>query len=349
MLHCKKITIIAILFLCYSIAGAQVITGIVCDKSSKLPISDVYVYLDGTSIKTITDNSGKFELTTNSIINSKLVLHHLSYETAFINNPFEKLPDTLYLKEQTTTLRESNIHAERFTRKQKMKAFREQFLGKSTAGKSCTITNEDDIQIEVDMQTNRLLASSDKPIEIVNNYLGYKVSFILLDFWVQYSVVNLDSDYVLGSGFAVASSFTDMAPNNRRTKRRRDDVYEKSSNFFFKSFRDTILKENKFTLFNKGFLIDHKDYFTIKDTLSQKMISIIPDTDIRTDSNYFGIEILGMISTLYRKTDRSEIYFMINSFLVDSYGNIDRIDKVSLGGQMGENRAGDMLPTNYEP
>jgi hypothetical protein len=352
MLFCKKIIVIVILFLCYSIAYAQIISGIVCDKTSKLPISDVYVYIDGTSINTITNNLGKFELKTNSIINSKLVLHHLSYETAIINNPFEGLPDTLYIKEQIKTLSEITVRADRFTREQKMKAFREQFLGMTRAGKSCTIANEDDIQIKIDMQTRRLLASSDKPIVVVNNYLGYTVSFVLVDFWIQYgvAVVNLDSDYVQGSFFAVVSLFTDMAPNNRRIRRHRDNVYEKSSNFFFKSLRDNVLKDNKFMMFNNSLPVNHQDYFAIKDTLSQKMISIIPDTDIKKNPDGFHSvpKLSGIVSVLYRRTDQSDIYFMTDSFLVDRYGNTDQIDKISFGGQMGKNRAGDLLPINYE-
>jgi len=39
---------------------------------------------------------------------------------------------------------------------------------------------------------------------------------------------------------------------------------------------------------------------------------------------------------------------MTNSFLVDRYGNIDEIDKISFYGQMSELRAGDMLPIDYE-
>jgi hypothetical protein len=339
------------MFLWNGFASAQIINGVVCDKTTKKPIADVHVYLDGTSINTITNASGRFELSSKSEFNTKLVLHHLLYKTAIINNPFGGLPDTLYIEERIYDLPEVTVRADRFTREQKMKAFREQFLGATRAGKSCVILNEDDIQLAVNMQTRRLLASSDKPIVVVNDYLGYQVSFILVDFWVQYgfSVVSLDSDYVQGSFFAVASSFTDLAPDSRRIKRRRDNIYELSSNYFFKSFANNSLMENRFTLFNKQLPIDHRQYFTTKDTLMQKMISIIPDTDINKEiAFYSGPKLTGMMSLLYRKRIQSDIYFMTDSFLVDLYGNIDKIDKISFSGQMGEHRAGDMLPIDYE-
>jgi hypothetical protein len=332
------------------LASAQVITGVVCDKESKLPVSNVHVYLDGTSINTVTNNSGRFELQTNSRINTKLVLHHLSYETAILDHPFEGLPDTLYITEQVRSLPETVVLADRFTREQKMKAFREQFLGITRAGKSCIIQNEDDIQLSVNMQTRRLMASSDHPIVVVNNYLGYKVSFILVDFWVQYgvSIESLSSDYTQSSFFAVVSFFEDLTPDNRRIKQRRDNIYESSTNYFFRCFVNDSLKENKFLLYNKQFPVDYRQYFTTKDTLMQKMISIIPETDINTMTLYSDIQLTGMISVLNRKKIQSNIFFMTDSFLVDRYGNIDKIDEISFSGQMGELRAGDMLPIDYE-
>ena len=354
-----KKTLIAILFLWHSFAGAQVITGVVCDQDSKLPVFGVYVYLDGTSINTITNNSGKFELKTNSVINTRLVLHHLSYETAIINLPLEGLPDTLYIKERINTIGEVAIRADRFTREEKLKSFREQFLGMTRAGRSCTILNEDDIELTVNMQTQTLTASSDKPIVVVNNYLGYKISFVLVDFEVRYNNFTimvgrsgasyLDNNNVQGCFYAVVSLFTDTAPDNRRIKRHRENVYEQSTNYFFKSFANETLQENKFTIYNRSFPVNPQNYFAIKDTLSQKMISIIPETNINKPySDYTKSQTLGMISVLYRKTDQSTIYFMTDSFLVDQYGNTDQIDKILFSGHIGQNRAGGMLPIDYE-
>ena len=359
MKYNKRIITVTCMFLWHCVlAGAQVITGVICDKDTKLPVSNVSVFLDGTSINTITNNLGKFELKTASIINTKLVLQHLSYETAVIDRPFAGLPDTLYIEERINILSEVSVVADRFTRAQKMKAFREQFLGLSRAGRSCTIMNEDDIQIFYNMQTGRLTATSDKPIEVVNSYLGYKVDFTLMDFWVQYGSIVIGS--VLNSGnaqtafFAVVSSFSDMAPDNRRINQRRNNVYERSSNYFFKSFAYDALNENNFRIFNAPLEVDHRQYFATKDTLSQKMIHIIPGTDINKGivfNNIFdsGSELSGRISVLYRRDVRSEIFFMTDSFGVDRYGNIDRIDSVWFDGQMGANRAGDMLPIDYEP
>jgi len=359
--------------------GAQEITisGVICDQDTKLPISNVHVYLDGTSIQTITNNSGRFELKPKSVINTKLVIHHLSYETYIIDRPFEGLPDTLYIQEQIQTLNEIIVSADRFSRRQKLKAFREQFLGLSRAGRSCTIINEDDIQISVNMLSQRLFAFSDKPIEVVNNYLGYKISFILVDFWIQYGseirnnehFFNLTNDHMQDVFLSVISSFNDLAPDRNNIQQRRINVYEMSPNFFFKSLANDALTENKFTLYNRGvpgasrangfrvisFInavqVDHRQYFAIQDTLTQKLIHIIPDTDIyKGIGSHSGQPLSGIISVLNQrnKTNPSDIYFTTDSFLVDRYGNTDQIDKIWFSGQMGTYRAGDMLPLDYE-
>ena len=349
----KKIIVVVILLLWNCLANAQVINGVVCDKTTKKPISDVSVYLDGTSINTITNASGRFELRSQSLFNTKLVLHHLLYQTAIIDNPFRGLSDTLFIVERPYELPELIVYADIFKREQKMKAFREHFLGTTSAGKSCVIQNEDDIQLSVNMQTRTLTATSENPIEVVNKYLGYKVSFFLIDFSIQYlqgiSKFNLDRDNMRSSFFAVASSFEDLAPDNRRIKQRRDDNYESSSNFFFKSFANDSIQENKFRIFSNRSPVDHRQYFAKKDTLGQKMISIVPETDInKIVFINFGSELKGVISVLNRRKNQTDIFFMTDTFMVDRYGNIDEIDKISFSGQMSELRAGNMLPIDYE-
>lgn len=367
MKYYQKIFSVVIMLSWNCFTSAQVINGIVCEENTKKPIENVHVYLNGTSSYTITNVFGRFELSSKSEINTQLVLQHLLYKTISINNPFGKLPDTLFLQEQTYEISEITVSADRFSRQQKMKAFREQFLGTSNAAKLCTILNEDDIELYFNMETYTLLASSGKPILVVNDYLGYEVSFTLVDFWTQYSrgAVNLENGYVLKSFFAAFSSFTDIAPDKRKIKERRDNTYELSSNNFFKCLSNDALKENQFTLYKDQLPMDHRQYFTIKDTLMQKMITILPETEVNTVTTAnpnSGVrvrvantnsdpELTGAISVLKRRNIRSDIFFMTDSFLVDRYGNIDKIDQIffSGSGQMGKSRAGDMLPIDYEP
>ena len=353
----KKAIIVTIIILSCCQIDAQTLSGKVFDKATKQPIPDVHVYLDGTLINDISDNSGEFKLMVGKKLNTKLVLHHLSYQTVIIENPFENLPDKFYMEERLNMISDVIIHADRFTREQKMKAFRDQFLGMTQAGKSCKIMNESDIRIWYDLETKTLSASSDQPIVVINDYLGYQILFTLIDFRTEYSYVTLNSDNVRQSYFAVTTSYTDLNSNDRRIKRRRDGVYEESSTFFFRNLANNTLKESNFKIFSNGFPIDDHLYFTVKDTLSLKMIRLIFDTGLKEIRRYniysdkpqfIDKSVFAAISVLYRRK-QSDIYFYTDSLLVDQYGNINQIDKVIFSGQMGQNRAGNMLPLEYEP
>ena len=57
-----------------------------------------------------------------------------------------------------------------------MQLFKEQFLGRTPLGKKTIISNLDDLYFEYDKGTKSLKAFSEKPLQIYNNALGYKIS-----------------------------------------------------------------------------------------------------------------------------------------------------------------------------
>jgi len=309
----KKIIIITIIVLSCIKIDAQTLTGVVCDNATKEPIPGVYVYFDGTSIGDVTDGSGKFTLTIKQMINTNLVFRHLIYKMLIIEDGlFMHLPDTIYMEEQPPKmLGDVIVQADNFTRRQRLRAFREQFFGTTQAGKSCRILNEDDIQLSFNVATKTLRASSDKPIEVINEYLGYKILFTLVEFWAEYSNVTLDPDKADRSYRLVTASFFDLKPDDMIIKRRRDDVYEESTKFFFKSLAYgqllgfNTLPNSVFNLYKDGSQIDPRLYFTVKDTLSQKMI-LIPDAVIARRNPDRS---LLRISVLHREKPEFERYY----------------------------------------
>jgi hypothetical protein len=311
----------------------------------------------------------------------------VSYSTIIIEHPFNNLPEQFFMEEQLNILNEVVVQADRFSREQKLNAFREQFLGASQAGKSCKIINEGDIQLWYNTQTTTLFASSEQPIEVINEFLGYKVLLTLVDFWVHYAHVTLNTTAIHQSYFAVMSSYTDINPDNRRIKNRRGDTYARSSAFFFKNLTNKTLREAGFSFYKKGFPADYNLFFSTEDTLSLKkllLINTLPtelniiktvyngeqivinyidnnfvdqDGNIVTDSILLNdckrrldtiIQENRCFSVMYRKK-QSDIHFHTDTLWIDQYGNIDQIDKVFFSGLLGENRVGDMLPLEYEP
>ena len=299
--------IIIILSCCH--INAQTLTGVVYDQATKQPIPGVYVYFDGTSIVDATDNSGRFTLTVKQMINTNLVFRHLAYQTLIIEDGlYMYLPDTIYLEERPlATLGEITVRADSYSRRQRLRAFREQFLGMTQAGRSCKIVNEDDIEVWFNVSSKTLMASSDKPIEVINEYLGYRILFTLADFKVEYSSVTLDPNKVQKIYFAVSSSFTDLNPNDISIKMRRDNVYEESPNYFFKSlaYDSNPSSNHVFKIYKGESQTDSRSYFTVKDTLSLKMIHINANMIERRNPD----RSLLRISVVHREKPEAEGYY----------------------------------------
>ncbi|MDR2038523.1 MAG: redoxin family protein [Bacteroidales bacterium] len=350
-----RIIIIALsLLLIVPCAYAQILSGSVYDLVTKLPVKDVHVYLDGTSYQTTTNADGKFELLIEKKINTSLIFRHLSYHTESIPDPFEKDLSKIYLEEQVDSIREVVIQTDRYSRKQKMKAFREQFLGMNKAGRSCRILNEDDIQLFYNANTGKLSATADQPLVIENKYLGYSIQFNLISFEAYYgglfltgssSAGHLGNNSIRFSLFLGTSLFTDLEPNNKMIKKRREIIYTNSPRNFFKNLSQNTLEASHHRVFHEGFLTDPHTLFSIKDTLPIKQVrineGIKPLKWSETEYIYLKMSVL-------HKRDQSDIYFLTNAFSIDPYGNTNMVDKIRFTGEFGQQRIGNMLPLEYD-
>jgi len=354
----KRYLTLFILFFVNIISFAQTLQGTVYDAATKKPVSDAFVYLDGTAISTTTDVAGRFEMKTYGIINTQLIIHHLSYTPYSIPNPFQQIPEAIYLQVRERQISEAVVTADRFTRAQKMKAFKEQFLGITKAGASCEIMNEDDIVISYDIKKQTLTAFSYNPIIVVNHHLGYRILFSLVDFKVQFSNGKIDHSCLKESFYAVTSSFTDLDPDNKTLLKRREDVYDHSLSRFYKNLTHHTLEKGQYKLFHRQNPINPNQYFEIKDSLFLKYVRILPNTELNRSMPEIRINNIrqtvdisrtSIVTVLFKRRFQTEINFYTQEFFVDEYGNIDAFDKIMYQGHFGELRAGDMLPLDYEP
>ena len=92
-----------------------------------------------------------------------------------------------------------------------MRIFKDAFLGQSRNAKACIIINEEDITFNYQSDRDTLRAFASKPLHILNNSLGYQITYYLDKF--EYDKVHKTSSF---SGNIIFN--LDMAVNGHMRK-----------------------------------------------------------------------------------------------------------------------------------
>lgn len=333
--------------------SAQTIRGVVYDKNAKEPVSNATVYLEGTSVHTISQEDGAFELLIKRQVQTRLIVSFLGYETAVVEHPFKEMPDTIFLKEKENLLGEVFVtkKKERYSREQCLAAFREQFLGFSRVAKACKILNEEDIVVLYDEKNRTLSAYCSQPIQILNSTLGYLIHYDLTSFQVEYNVNTLNAKNTKNFLLEGAPFFTDQGDNHPPILKKRRDAYLGSRNHFFRSLKDNRLKENRYALYQVKLLLELDELFSIEKPENENdlwKITLLSTTSKKViDYLSQKIPVYLDVSVSHRNGD-SQLEFLTTEFFVDHYGNYLPSKGIILLGTLAEKRIGDMLPLDYE-
>lgn len=345
----KSILIVLLLFLGF-LTSAQNVQGVVKDENGNL-LSGASVYFDGSTLGVITDEKGKFKIDKPNAKYAKLVVSYLGYETIIFSNPKSTIFYKIILQESNQQLEEVLVQSLPFTRKEMIELFRVEFLGETRAGRRAKILNEDDIYFKYDFETHTLSAYSYEPLQVSNPYLGYNITFDLVEFYAEFNMKILSRDFLKKSFFGGTSHFEDISEGKKRMKRRRKKAYKGSSLHFFRALANENLKDENFSIFHKGFVIQQQDVFDVekKDDVFEVQVleNDLAKFEIFTSNN--NSKFRKQISVLYQKkrSQQTEIVFTTNSFFVDHQGNYNNIYDIMFIGEMSKAKIGEMLPLNY--
>ncbi|WP_290845680.1 carboxypeptidase-like regulatory domain-containing protein [Flavobacterium sp.] len=327
--------------------NAQTISGTVFDET-KLPLPGVSVYLDGTSVGTLTDENGKFSLSVAKRINTNLVFSFIGYEILSVENPFEKPKYEVHMQPKASMLKEVVIGNDGFSRKSKLKAFREEFLGKTKAGRSCKIFNEDDIDFLYDYKTNTLKAFADKPLKVQNPYLGYEIEIDLREFSVVFAKKTVNTEFTNQSSYAVSTVFHEMPDAKKKFVSRRSDAYRGSGTEFLKNLIDQKWSYEGFVLYDEGFPTNPNEHFTVSNRNGMFHVAIKKNYK-KAALTLNEIPYHAKFGILYKKERQSGVQFLTDSFNMDDFGNTDVPMAIIFSGEISKQRAGDLLPMDYLP
>jgi len=376
----NKFCIFAIFLL--SISGfGQTISGIVRDLNTNKPIESAAVYFDQTTIGTSTDNEGKFEIRQNQKVKTPLVISYLGYKTVRIENYNSASFYKIFLEEAENELDQVVISVdEGMSRARKLEEFKREFLGDTKNGTSCIILNEDDLILRFNKKTKKLIASSYRPIEIVNKNLGYSIAHDIGTFNINYGYINPDKGIysVKGVFYEGTSFFRSVEHVDKKIQKRRDRAYTGSILHFMRALRDEQLIERDYKVFSRGLIIQPDKYIQVNaesDSMSFKVrmrlpLSILYDNEYQTDlkpkynvnSARFSKQnsIFKNGDTLTPKTIRAlrsrdtisikktQIPYYNTTFRIDNFGNFSPPTAFSFSGHMGTLRLGDTLPLDYD-
>jgi CarboxypepD_reg-like domain len=323
-----------------SISFAQVVKGKIVDEKNQ-PLAGANIYFDGTSIATIADQEGAFQLQYGGKLNSILAVSFIGFQTQYIKDYDNGKELNIVLKVAVNVLNEVVLKKDRFSRKQKLQLFREQFLGQTTVGKKAKIENEDDLYFDYDETTNTFKAYSDKPLIINNALLGYKINYELVDFEVKFSSTSISSSHVYRSFYIGLSRYEEVESNPKILKQRQK-CYEGSQLHFFRNLVNNVWDKDNFLLF-VGKFQDHPNiHFKITGDSDTKQVFVT-----KQNKPLVGKKFVAEFNLLYKKKQQSSIIFETDTFFVDQFGNNSNVENIIFSGYIAQLKVADMVPLNY--
>ncbi|MDQ7064506.1 MAG: carboxypeptidase-like regulatory domain-containing protein [candidate division KSB1 bacterium] len=351
-----------------------VIKGRVTDKETRKPLSDVNVFLSGTSLGDATDSLGYYAIEHVPPGVYELVVSRIGYETVVWNlKVFAGESPTLNFKLDVKVLEmpEVEVSAAKIKRwKKRLKKFTELFLGTSENARRCTILNAHVMDFEETRRGRTFKAVARAPIEIDNQALGYKVIFFLEEFVAEGENVR----------FWGKTQFQEL-PAKHETQARR--WHDNRLRAYQGSFRHFVVSALRNRLQDDGFLVFSMPAWGLSRRQTPKR-QIIKPTFLQPGSHDFEVQLAfeGILEIVYTREEEEPDYVWyrikrraplgrwkpgdyideqrpkdqvswirlnIPLALMDTTGYVYEPYAITTYGYWGWERVADMLPRDYVP
>lgn len=192
------------------------INGIIKDAATQETMPSVHIFLNGTSIGTISKTDGTFTLEEIPEGTFELSISFIGYETGSYLLDTGKLDEfyEILLKPSVLTLDELVITPQKYGPlwDENMKVFQRLFIGTSSRAEKVKIVNPKALNFDYDPYTKIFEAWAHEPIIIKNDALGYEIDYYLDEFTVDY---NTDQIITLGR-----PAFKPLKSKRKRTNER---------------------------------------------------------------------------------------------------------------------------------
>jgi len=244
------------------------ISGRVTDVSTNMPLYFANVFLSNTALGSATDTEGYYIIYNVPLGQFEIVASMMGYEfdkkkVQLIDSTevvvhFQLRPKILEGKLIEVTAKQPKVW------KKELKLFNKLFFSVNKFTKNCKIENPQVLSFDYDDDNLHFAASAKSSIIIINEALGYEVTFILERFD---TVLNEDINETLRSEFNRGrmidykglTKFKELTPKNKKQKKEWDEnrakAYYGSKRHFFKSLFENRLEEEGFEIYRSNYPI----------------------------------------------------------------------------------------------
>ncbi|SHG72709.1 CarboxypepD_reg-like domain-containing protein [Chryseolinea serpens] len=355
-------SLLLVIFLTHG-ASAQSLSGKVVDSRSQAPIAFVSVFLNNTTLGTVTDSAGNFQL--------RAIKQPGSYELIFSFVGYQTYKTKITVAGEDIALRQTALvpseqmlaevqvsagHDKAWEKD--LKKFKKIFLGEDKLAASCSILNPWVIDFPEDKSGKKFLATASAPIELDNQGMGYKLKFYLTSFWSEggaYAIVGNVQFIVLQSGDEKV---------NKKWQLNRARAYDHSDHHLFKSMIDHRIAGEGFELYEEreGYRGTTTRSADFKTELGKSVAYYDTTKLVSADKpGFYRIALNGRTEIHYTKdkaTTRTyqdvagkvswmtlkKKYVVVNR---EGYPLVPT--DVIVSGEMSYNRVADMLPIDFRP
>jgi len=337
------------------------ISGRVIDDLSKEPIPTVNVFLSGTNLGGVTDLDGYYSIGRVPFGYYEIIFSHLTYymdtqDAELLMNGTVTVNSELAFK--SILLDSIEIVSRRLIgpteRRRYLRVFSNEFLGQSTSGQKCRIENPEVLDFIFDPKLDKLEVFSLEPLKIVNENLGYEVTY----FFDRFQKIGASTN------FYGRARFQNIKPETKRQEKRwlrnRRSIYKGSFLHFRRALVLDELKKENFKIrlipvssldevkISKGVNVDRDAVLT--EMPAQEFLLNFDDFLMVTyrnkpDESYY--EQFFDVSGATPK-QRSLLRLAKGNVILKNNGRME-LPGISTFGYWYWERLGDLLPENYDP
>ncbi len=345
-----------------ALAQSGTITGKIQDAVTNEPLPFAHVFINQTTIGTVTDNLGQYTLSRVPAGESTIVVSFVGYKSNQIKvqvREGETKKVDIRLEADDKQLDNVEVKGTRDKEWDKqLKKFEKYFLGTNTFAKSTRIMNPWILDFK-ESGNNLFMATSARPLEIENNALGYRVFYYLKDM-----VANSEGYRITGE-IRFEEMRADDSKTERTWKENRMAAYKGSLRHLVKAIIEDRVQPEGFNLYAdmSGYEKSPNRSTVFSEQLNKTVQAFYPKNSVSPGKSEgeFIIQVKQRLEIHYtagRTATRvyNDIFCPISwlevndGFIrVNSNGIVLNPPFAVVSGAMYDNRVANLLPYNYLP